>query len=249
MYGIMTIFNVISSFLQTHIVQNTSGHAYNINDEDEMNHEAEIDLSVIISFLEKLTDRLIHDNNSFETSSLHISVGSTPSLFSHKNHSDMTNSIEIHPGNYVFFDRQQLWTGACKHERSVASFVLARVIGHYPDKERNSIMVDAGATALTKESTPQGGMCSVFGHPELDCYRMSQEVTMIRQRNDHDDRITRDPFPFEQFPLGSTLLLVPNHSCSAAACFDRYYIVDENRYPFGQNVKVVDEWKPVSGWV
>jgi len=238
-----------SPVLELKGVYSHCGHAYNIDDEEEMNQTAEMDLSLITSFLEKLGDHLKHNNISFDTSSLHISVGSTPSLFSHKHHSDMINPMEIHPGNYVFFDRQQLWTGACKHEQYVASFVLARVIGHYPDIVRNAIMVDAGATALTKESTPQGEMCSVFGHPDLECYRMSQEVTMIRRRKEFTDKSGGGHFPFEQFPLGSTLLLVPNHSCLAAACFDKYYVVDENCYPFGRDAAVVDEWKPVTGWL
>eukprot|EP00984_Skeletonema_dohrnii_P004861 scaffold1709_cov74-Skeletonema_dohrnii-CCMP3373.AAC.5 len=43
-------------------------------------------------------------------------------------------------------------------EKSIGGFVLSRVIGHYDDKHRDAIMVDADATALalTKESTPQG---------------------------------------------------------------------------------------------
>lgn len=46
--------------------------------------------------------------------------------------------------------RQQQYTGACEEEGRIAAFVLTRVIGHYPDGGRNAIMVDAGATALSK---------------------------------------------------------------------------------------------------
>lgn len=217
-----------------------SGHSYNINDKAEMEHTTQEDLEMIIQFINLLAKQLEQSEKHFDTSALHISIGSTPSMFFHKN-SLNNNTLELHPGNYVFYDRQQMWTGACKREESVASFVLTRIIGHYPDTERNSIMVDAGATALTKETTPQGDVCAVLGHPELECYRMSQEVSMIRLRDQSSS------FPFDDFALGSSLLLIPNHSCLSAACFSRYYVVDEKAL-CSTDAEVIDEWIPVSGW-
>jgi D-serine deaminase-like pyridoxal phosphate-dependent protein len=164
-------------------------------------------------------------------------------MFLHDNALQIPN-IELHPGNYVFYDRQQLWTGACSSEESIAAFVLARVIGHYNDEHRNAIMVDAGATALTKETAPQGGMCSVLGRPDLECYRMSQEITMIRSKNENGVK----PFPFPEFPLGSTLLLIPNHSCLAAACFEEYHVVDGKANPVSIRSEVLETWKPVKWW-
>ena len=116
------------------------------------------------------------------------------------------------------------------------------------DSDRNAIMVDAGATALTKESMPQGDVCAVIGRPDLECYRMSQEVTMIRCRRNAYSGNEATPFPFEDFPLGSMILLLPNHSCLAAACFDKYYVVDQSDVPFSTDVDVVDIWRPTSGW-
>ena len=198
------------------------------------------DHKIIVKFLKLLDGHLKLQNIPFDTSSLDISVGSTPSVFSHEK-LDIPNNIELHPGNYVFYDRQQQYTGVCESEHSMASLVLSRVIGHYPDSNRDSIMIDAGATALTKETTPQGDMCSVYGRPELECYRMSQEITMIRSRDG-------SPLLFDDFPLGSTLLLLPNHSCLAAACFEVYHVVDEEVGQLSTSSKIVDKWKPVKGW-
>ena len=149
-------------------------------------------------------------NSKFDVSSLSISVGSTPSMFSHDNALKIPN-IELHPGNYVFYDRQQLWTGACSSEKSIGGFVLSRIIGHYDDEHRNAIMVDAGATALTKESTPQGSMCSVLGRPDLECYRMSQEITMIRCKS--EDGVNN--FPISGIPawFNSFVDTQPQLSC------------------------------------
>lgn len=203
----------------------------------------EDDHSVILKFLKLLSDQLKSLGIPFDTALLDISVGSTASMFCHGKIKDVPNIVELHCGNYVFYDRQQLYTKACTDEGSIAGFVLSRVIGHYDDKVRNSIMIDAGATALTKEGSPQGSMCAVYGRPDLECYRMSQEVTMIRLKCSGDI-----PFPFDDFPFGSTVILVPNHSCLAAACFDIYYVVDEMRDRLGTNSEIVETWKPVRGW-
>jgi D-serine deaminase-like pyridoxal phosphate-dependent protein len=219
------------------------GHSYNIQDSKAMKETTNQDHSMILGFLNSLSSHLKSNNNNFDVSSLSISVGSTPSMFSHDNTLKIPN-IELHPGNYVFYDRQQLWTGACSSEESIAGFVLARVIGHYDDEHRNAIMVDAGATALTKESTPQGSMCSVLGRPDLECYRMSQEITMIRSKSEDGVK----PFPFLEFPLGSTLLLIPNHSCLAAACFEEYHVVDGRTNSVSTKSEVVETWRPVKGW-
>jgi D-serine deaminase-like pyridoxal phosphate-dependent protein len=40
--------------------------------------------------------------------------------------------------------------------------------------------------------------------------------------------------------VGAHLRIVPNHSCLAAAGYDRYYVV--------RGEQVVDEWRPVKGW-
>ena len=169
-----------------------------------------------------------------------MSVGSTPTVFSLSSDHGLPSVLEMHPGNYTFFDRQQLWTGACTDKKSVACRVLARVIGHYED--RNTIMLDAGATALTKDLTPQGGYAEVDGYPQLECYRLSQEVMLLRPKD------ATQRCPFEVMDIGSPVFLIPNHSCLAAACFDRYYIVDDDSKEFSLDQEVVEEWVPVKGW-
>ena len=206
-------------------------------------------------------------------SDLTISIGSTPSLFHHWNpttkrsistmESDEQSAsssqvwwseflerypsvaLEIHPGNYTFYDRQQLYTRACQNEDSIAGRVLTRVIGHYNDDDRpHTIMMDAGATALTKEATPQGGMAAIAGDvgSDVDVYKMSQEVSMARRKQDGDNALLDD------LPLGSLVTLFPNHSCLAAACFDKYYIIDDPTCQFLPDTPIVEEWEPVKGW-
>lgn len=183
---------------------------------------------MFLDLLEKrVEDASVLDN-------LTVSIGSTPSARHHYNTQGLSN-VEIHPGNYTLFDRQQLWSGSCL-EPNVAGRVLARVIGHYED--RNTILLDAGATALTKDETPQGGVCAIGGHSELDCYSMSQEVIIVRTRD------ANESFPFEEFPLGRMVNLLPNHSCLAAACFEKFFVIDDPSCTFSPEEEVVDEWTP-----
>lgn len=164
-----------------------------------------------------------------------VSVGSTPSARHHENTVGLSN-VEIHPGNYTLYDRQQMWIGSCT-EMDVAGRVISRVIGHY--EGRNVMLIDAGATALTKDTTDQGGVCEIGGHAELDCYRMSQEVILVRPKD------AESKLPFDKFPLGSIVNLLPNHSCLAAACFEKYFVIDDDTCSFSPNQVVVDVWKPV----
>jgi len=234
------------------------GHAYDTNDEAELDKIARSDLLMILKFIEDLREG-ITTNTTKDFSgkdflemidNFCISVGSTPSLFHHigKDRSAGLeqlvgdHGLEIHPGNYTLFDRQQLWTGAAEDESCVAGRIASRVIGHYED--RRTIMLDAGATALTKDSSPQGSMCAVTGRPDLECYKMSQEVTLMRPK----DPSASVEALFEDFPLGSTVTLLPNHSCLSAACFDRYYIIDDKECAFAGDQEIIDEWVPVKGW-
>ena len=175
-----------------------------------------------------------------DISKLVVSVGSTPSLYQLNSDCNIPN-LEIHPGNYTLFDRQQLWANVCT-EADVAGRVLARVIGHYPD--RNGIMLDAGATALTKETTPQGGYGSICGFPDLECFKMSQEVMLARPRN--GSNFCR--LPYEKLPLGSVLSILPNHSCLAAAYFDKYHVIDDTTNSFSSKEEVVETWIPAKFW-
>lgn len=75
-----------------------------------------------------------------------VGTGSTPSC-SHTTPL-MERLTEIHPGNYVFYDAQQMLLQSCE-ESDIAGKVLTRVIGG--SRRRNEILVDCGFTGLTKQ--------------------------------------------------------------------------------------------------
>ena len=80
-----------------------------------------------------------------------IGIGSTPSCSQpiSSNGNGNEHLTEIHPGNYAFYDLQQLLLGSCREE-DIAARVLTRVLGQFPGK-RNQIIIDAGFTALSQQ--------------------------------------------------------------------------------------------------
>ncbi len=111
---------------------------------------------------------------------------------------------------------------------------MTTVVAHYP--QHNQMLIDAGALALSKDpGATHIDEEIVYGaipeNPHLKIFSISQEHGLIT---------SEAPIAFENFPVGSLLQIVPNHSCLTAALFDSYYVVDSNR--------VVDQWRPMRGW-
>ncbi|HUK14350.1 MAG TPA: alanine racemase [Thermoanaerobaculaceae bacterium] len=164
-----------------------------------------------------------------------VSIGSTPTLAVAE---DLAGVTEVRPGNYVFFDATQVAIGSCALA-DVAFSVLVRVIASHP--ERRELVVDGGALALSKDAGPAHvdpdcgfGLVLTAAGERLAGFR----VTTLSQEHG----IVRAPSPeaARALPIDALLRIVPNHSCLAAALFDRYAVV--------RGVEVVDEWRPVRGW-
>lgn len=176
--------------------------------------------------LESLINNLGQQGISFPV----VSTGSTPTTL---NQTEAGVTTEIRPGNYALYDRFQSDIGSC-NRGDIAGFVLARVAGHYPD--RNQMLIDAGALAFSKDRGAVHVRKKVtYGeakdYPELEVQEISQEHGLVG---------SDQPIPYDQFPIGTQLKFIPNHSCLTAACFDTYYIEEDGR--------IVDEWKPAKGW-
>ena len=157
------------------------------------------------------------------------SIGSTPTLAVVERFDECD---EVRPGNYVFFDAFQATLGSCTRA-DVAVSVLTTVVGSYP--ERGTLIVDAGALALSKDLSPEhldpafgyGIVCDLALNPlPMRIIALSQEHGKVESRI--------------HVPVGTRLRILPNHSCLTAAMYERYHVMEGNA--------VVDEWRPVRGW-
>ena len=199
-----------------------AGHSYDARNVAEIRAVAAAESDAVSRFREVVGD-----------GSLTRSIGSTPTASVVER---FDGCDEVRPGNYIFYDAFQTAVGSCSLE-DVAVSVLTTVVGCYPD--RKTLIVDAGALALSKDLGPDhldphagyGIVCDSTGG------RVPLWLTALSQEH---GRVSGEPPVIATYPVGSLLRVVPNHSCLTAAMFDRYRVIEEGQ--------VVDEWTPVRGW-
>src|SRR5437763_11910862 len=133
-----------------------AGHSYHAKNVEEVWHYADAEAEALSRFRALLgADDLVR------------SIGSTPTASVVDR---FAGCDEVRPGNYVFFDAFQATIGSCAMD-DVAVSVLATVVGCYP--ERNNLIVDAGALAMSKDTGPDhvdphfgyGVVCDLALHP------------------------------------------------------------------------------------
>ncbi|KAF2135271.1 uncharacterized protein K452DRAFT_35730 [Aplosporella prunicola CBS 121167] len=140
--------------------------------------------------------------------------------------------LELHAGNFVANDLQQLGTG-CIEAGDMAVRVLAEVCSIYP--ERNEALVNAGVIALGREPGPIPGYGRVEGAEEWIVGKVSQEHGILRPVEGAKMKAE------ESFAVGQKVFLYVQHACIAAAAHFVYFVVDEK--------DVVREiWQPWKGW-
>lgn len=150
-----------------------------------------------------------------------VSVGSTPTaLFA----ADLTGVTEVRAGVYVFNDLVMTGLGVCRPE-DIAISVLTSVIGH--QAHRGWVLVDAGWMALSRDQgRDDQGYGMIAGRPDLIVVSANQEHGIVAHRGG-------GPFEPTDFPIGSTLRILPNHACATAAQHDRYHVAGEVWPRFG----------------
>jgi D-serine deaminase-like pyridoxal phosphate-dependent protein len=159
-----------------------------------------------------------------------VSVGSTPTV----RLADFFQEgiTEIRPGNYVFFDYTQVALGSCD-VNACALTVLSSVISKNPDRA----VIDAGATALSKDSGPTHIEPNVgFGKLVHDYSKglLDSRVVISSLSQEHGKLV----FPGEkkrEFQIGEKVRIVPNHSCLTANLYEFFQVVKGNA--------VVDRWR------
>jgi D-serine deaminase-like pyridoxal phosphate-dependent protein len=154
-----------------------------------------------------------------------VSVGATPSASCGAGWEGVT---ELHPGNYVLYDRQQVASGSCA-AANIACYVVARVVSVCA--ARGEALVDAGATALHKDAAGLPDWGELRGRPGVVVKRLTQELAVLGRA---------DGAPLG-LALGDAVRILPNHACmTASGHFGRYHAVSGG--------KVVGTWTPCTGW-
>jgi len=204
------------------------GHSYGASSNDERLTIARAERDAVLEAAERL-----------RTAGLDCpirSVGSTPTFAC----VDALDGItETRPGVYVFGDLFQAGIGSCEMT-DIALSVLTTVIGSRSDARR--LLVDAGGLALSKDRSTAslgdgdcgyGLVCDLAGAP-----LQGLQVTDAYQEH---GVINLPPWSkTDDFPVGTRLRVLPNHSCMTAAAHDRYQVLDDG--------EVVATWSRVNAW-
>jgi len=140
-----------------------------------------------------------------------VSVGSTPTVV----HSSKNPLVtEIRPGNFVFYDNIQYVLGSCR-EMDWALAILATVISQPAEDQ---IVIDAGSKALNLDKGAHDTqLIKGFGrvlNVEGDITRLSEEHGIMKLTSK------------QSIALGSPVIIIPNHACTVANLYSRYYFVD-----------------------
>lgn len=166
-----------------------------------------------------------------------VSMGSSPTAL-HAEH--LEGVTELRAGVYMFGDllQCQIFTEA---REDIAVSVLASVIGRR--QERNQILLDAGALALSKDRSTEAapkdyGFGLVVG---LDGRASLGDAIIRRAYQEHGVVESDRPFPFDALPIGAKLRVLPNHSCLTAAAYPAYHVLDGGD-------EVVAVWPRVNHW-
>lgn len=204
-----------------------AGHSYHCHSTQEVAAVAEAERASAVSAAE----RLRHAGIPCPV----VSVGSTPTAVHARS---LAGVSEMRPGVYMFNDLDQLALGSCA-AGDLALSVLTSVIGQYPD--RNQVLIDAGALALSKdvsaaEFMPGVGFGAVAGHEGLNIVDVNQEHGFVG---------SQQPLPVKDLTLGVKLRVLPHHACITAAAYDRYHVVDSE---LDGGTTVVAVWDRVNGW-
>ncbi|MGY5874452.1 MAG: alanine racemase [Candidatus Thorarchaeota archaeon] len=203
-----------------------AGHAYYATSVDEIRNAADDEQSAVLDFVDFLRKSRGLDSET-------ISIGSTPSLLLTK---DIRKGItEVRPGSYVFFDYTQVVLGVCKLKQC-SQTVIASVIGTYEDR----IIIDAGATALSKDVgpahiEPDCGFGMIFD--DYDDKTLAEDTRIVALSQEHGKIKIGPDSPLKKLQPGDKVRILSNHSCLVSNMFDRFNVAEGDRITEQWNIE------------
>ncbi len=147
-------------------------------------------------------------------SGLEISVGDTPgcALMSR-----LTAVDEVRPGNFVFFDLQQLALGVCS-EDDLALAIACPIVGVYP--ARGEAVIHGGSVQLSLDTAPGPGDVRNFGRLAVvgsDGWRLVPvDDGFVRGISQEHGVLRCSPDVVAQLRVGDLALIIPAHACLPA---------------------------------
>ena len=145
---------------------------------------------------------------------LEVSVGDTPGCSVMQRFDGVD---EVRPGNFVFYDLQQLALGSCA-EDDLALAVACPIVGVYP--ARGEAVVHGGSVQLSRDVAPGPGPGANFGRlvvVEPDGWRLlPAEDAFVRSISQEHGVLRCSPAVLAGLRVGDLGFIVPAHACMPA---------------------------------
>lgn len=194
-----------------------AGHSYRFKTIEEIQSVYDNSVETLIGLRDQL--------HQMGYSKLAISVGDTPSS---RLVNDFGNVDEIRPGNFLFYDVQQLQAGVCQLEE-IAVTVVCPVVAVHP--EQNEVVVYGGAVHLSKDSHAWGEIQNAYGLVSLPSqngwgWDDKKIIGFLRSLSqEHGVVVMPDGIP-DQMKPGSLVCVFPAHSCLTVQAMRKYINLD-----------------------
>ena len=205
------------------------GHSYNGRSPEEFIRVADEERTSLLSARSALGDL---------GAALSLSSGSTPTTVFAE---DLRGIDEIRPGVYLAGDLFQAQLGTLSRD-DIAVSVLSSVIAH--DRQRNTLMLDAGGLALSKDrSTASTSLDQGYGVVVRANGRRFEQDPIVHSVHQEPREVTSvDNLPYDELPVGSVVRVLPNHVCMTAA---PTIAISSLR---AMTIKSSPEWDKTTGW-
>jgi D-serine deaminase-like pyridoxal phosphate-dependent protein len=157
---------------------------------------------------------------------LEISVGDTPTAKLVPEFGPLVS--EMRPGNFVFYDAQQLQIGSCCHDE-ISVALACPVVAKHP--QRNEVVTYGGAIHLSKDTVQVNGQ-TTFGMVSLPAgegWSAPLEGAFVRGLSQEHGIVRLSARDFEEMQVGSLLCVLPAHSCLTLQCMGELLTLDGER--------------------
>lgn len=157
-----------------------------------------------------------------EVGLLEVSVGDTPGSTLC---ADLGPVNELRPGNFVFYDSQQLQIGSCGWE-DVAAALACPVVARHP--ERGEAVIYGGAVHLSKDYLMEGDTRS-YGYvclPGQEGWSAPLPGAYVSALSQEHGILKMQPADLDRLQVGDLVCILPAHSCLTVTLMKQYRTLD-----------------------
>jgi D-serine deaminase-like pyridoxal phosphate-dependent protein len=170
-------------------------------------------LSYAAEALERYTGRRGPDDDDIGDRRLEVSVGDTPGCSVMERFAGVD---EVRPGNFVFYDCQQLALGVCD-EDDLALAVACPIAAVYP--QRNEVLIHGGSVQFSRDAAtwPYGEHYGRLATVEADGWHpLPVEAGHLRAISQEHGVLRVSPEVLAELRVGDLAFIVPAHACLPA---------------------------------